>query len=117
MEIEVVNVDIPPKNVSPRKDVPKPRKEPIPSRYDRIEEIKKTHPEGKFAFARVDTNGDFGYGGRRFHISNQVEAYQPRATNTEPFYEMDKIMVLDAGRLFFFDQSLKEISKEYITWE
>lgn len=94
----------------------KKKKPEIPTRFDRIEEIKEALPGGVFSFCRVDTKNWFEHDGIWFKIDPSVKAYKPKRTKDGLLYDMDKIVVVQTPDrlLHYFDQKLNSIDQNFV---
>jgi hypothetical protein len=88
----------------------------IPTRYNRVEQIKAELPGGYFSFCRVNTGNAFEYDGVWRRIDASVKAYRPKHTGSGTLYDMDQIVVvrMPDGMLHYFDQKLNAIDESLI---
>ena len=73
----------------------KPRKmekERHTTRFDRLEAIRKAHPGCKMDVCRVDVDGRFACGGRRFQVDVAEGRYAAKKTRYGDQYDMDRII-------------------------
>lgn len=94
----------------------KPRKEWPPTKFDKIERVKRELPGCTISTYPVDTENIFEHGGVEYQISDDVTQYQPRKTREGLQYDMDRVMVVETedGELRFYDQSFDRIPDEEI---
>lgn len=84
-------------------------------RSRRISTIRETYPGCSFAFARVDTENRFDYGGFSYQIDPSVEAYLPKQTEEGSLFDMDEIVIVVHGRgLTFYAQDCSPIEPDKI---
>lgn len=99
-----------------------PKKKPArkktypPTRFQRIEQIKREVGPCEFIHCRVDTENAFELLGKRYQIDASVEAYRPRQTKEGLLYDMDQVIAIVGGGeiIRFYDQGLTEIPLDAI---
>lgn len=94
---------------------PKPKKRP-PTRFEKIERIKRDCPGCKLHTIAIDTENIFEFEGVEYQLSDSVEQYQPRKTREGILFDMDRVVLLrdDLGRLRVFDQAIQPIPDDLI---
>lgn len=98
--------------------VPKPKKQCESTRSTRLETIRAQYPGCSFSFHRVDTENHFDHNGTWYHIADHVEAYRPKETREGLLYDMDQVVVVEAGdhQLHFYDQQFHPIDRDDIEY-
>lgn len=76
----------------------------------RIDEVRAKHPGANFVYAIVDTDNDFTFKGKRYHIDH-LRQYEPKAVRDDLLYDMDHVVcVKDKGNVFFYDEDFYDIT-------
>lgn len=94
----------------------KPKKPPkvfAPTRRQKIEKARAADNVVKFEFVRVDTENNFSFDGKEYHIPESVQAYQSKITRSgEEAYDMDKVLCgkTSGGEVVFYDMNIEKIN-------
>lgn len=83
-----------------------------PTRFHKIETVRKKYGVRQFCFARVDTDNQFCFNGTIYHIPDDVEQYASKQTKDgDDLYDMDQILcaVMDDGGILFFDMNIEPL--------
>lgn len=101
------------KKLSPYKKEKPPKKWP-PTKFDKIERVKRELPGCKISTYPVDTENIFEHDGIEYQISDDVTQYQPHRTREGMQFDMDRVMVVetDDGMIRFYDQAFDRIADE-----
>lgn len=85
------------------------------SKFDIIRKIKQEHPHCFITGAVVDTACVFTYNGKRYRISDEVQAYQGVQTKYGILYDMDRIVIVKTqdGTSYYTD-AMEEIAPHLI---
>lgn len=92
------------------------RKKKVQTRREKMELIKKQFCLNKVSFVRVDTDNNFMYQNRYYHISDTCSQYHGKILpDGEMFFNMDKIVCAESmdGQTIFFDMNLDHITDVY----
>lgn len=99
------------------RNVHKPPKKPpkvfAPTRRQKIEKARAADNIVKFEFVRVDTENNFFFDGKEYHIPESVKAYQSKITRSgEEAYDMDKVLCgkTSGGEVVFYDMNIEKIN-------
>ena len=103
---------MPEKVASPKRKKKKPPEDW--TTFERAQKLRETYPTALITFCVVNTENEFTYGGKRYHIKDSVEQYHPKNTSLGLLYDMDQIAVVDAERLHWYDQKLVPIADDDI---
>lgn len=85
--------------------------------FARLEAIRQKHPGCKMETCRVDVDGCFACGGKRYRVDSTRGKYAPHRTRYGEQYDMDKIIGICCpdGGVCFADQSGYPVADEMIT--
>lgn len=89
------------------------RKNTIPTRREKMEQIKKQFCLNGISYVRVDTDNNFIYKNRYYHISEDCKQYSGKVlSDGELFFDMDKIICAESidGQTIFFDMNLDRVA-------
>lgn len=115
MEISIISLDHLPQRITPADKKIIRRKAKRKTRIEHMEKIKKAHPGCKISFCSVDTANHFTYRGIEYAIDQAATAYRGIETKEGTFYPMTQIMIVDDGKLFFFDERLSPVDSKLIS--
>lgn len=85
-----------------------------------MERIKSQFGLKEISFARVDTDNNFIYRNRYYHISEVCKQYSGQPlTNGDVLFDMDKILCAESvdGQTIFFDMNLDQVTDVQIFGE
>lgn len=116
MEVSIISLDHLPQRITPADKKILRKKAKRKTRMERMNKIKKAHPDGEISFCNVDTENHFTYRGIEYVINQAATAYRGIETKEGTFYPITKIMVVSTGKdLSFFDENLDRVDKSMIS--
>lgn len=83
------------------------------TRFSRMEKLKAEHPNAHLVWVKVNTDGGFQYKGKRWRVTDV--AYSPvKHRELGMYYKFDALLIMDDGKLAFYDQDIQPIALSQI---